>query len=86
MKSPCTNHGIEGRLASMAGRKKKASGVGGWRPGAGRKREIQDPVRITVDLEREDLAELTKRLSEALMTAAICADEINAIVEAETCR
>ena len=31
--------------------KKKASGRGGWRPGAGRKPELKDPVRITVDLE-----------------------------------
>ncbi len=57
MKDPCTNHASAGRLWGVAGRK-KASGLGGWRPGAGRKREIQDPVRITVDLEREDLAAL----------------------------
>lgn len=36
-----------------------------------------------IDKQAEQLADLAKRLSEALMTAAICADEIRVIVEAE---
>jgi len=36
-------------------RKRSSSGRGGWREGAGRKRVVQDPERIAVDLERPDL-------------------------------
>jgi hypothetical protein len=32
--------------------RRKASGRGGWRPGAGRKPELEDPVSVTIDLER----------------------------------
>ncbi len=38
--------------------RKKASGLGGWRPGAGRKRIVQDPVRLSVDHERPDVEAL----------------------------
>ena len=38
----------------MATRTKKR-GPGGARPGAGRKRIVQDPERIAVDLEKPDL-------------------------------
>ena len=33
----------------------KTPGPGGARPGAGRKRIVQDPERIAVDLEKPDL-------------------------------
>ncbi len=39
----------------MATRQKKNRGPGGARPGAGRKRIVQDPERIAVDLEKPDL-------------------------------
>ena len=35
--------------------RQKCSGHGGKREGAGRKRVVQDPERIAVDLERPDL-------------------------------
>jgi len=38
--------------------RKKASGLGGWRPGAGRKRIVQDPVRLSIDHERPDVEAL----------------------------
>lgn len=37
---------------------KKRSGPGGARPGAGRPRVVQDPVRLTVDYERADFEHL----------------------------
>ena len=39
--------------ADMA--KKKPSGRGGWRPGAGRKPTLHDPVSFTGELERADM-------------------------------
>ncbi len=39
-------------MITMAARKSRR---GGARPGAGRKRIVQDPERIAVDLERSDL-------------------------------
>jgi hypothetical protein len=44
-------------ISNVAGRK-KASGLGGWRPGAGRKRIVQDPVRLSIDHERPDVEAL----------------------------
>jgi len=41
----------------MAVRRKKWT-RGGWRPGSGRKPMFRDPVRITLDLERDELAAL----------------------------
>ncbi len=38
----------------MARRKTKGT-CGGWRPGSGRKPELDDPARFTVDVERRDL-------------------------------
>ena len=35
--------------------KKKPSGLGGWRPGAGRKPTLQDPVSFTGQVERADM-------------------------------
>ena len=35
--------------------KKKPSGRGGWRPGAGRKPTLIDPVSFTGELERADI-------------------------------
>ena len=43
-----------GKIPPMAASRKK-SGRGGARPGAGRKRIVQDPERIAVDLEKPDL-------------------------------
>lgn len=42
---------------AVAGRRAK-SGLGGARPGAGRKRIVQDPVRLTFDLEARDFTAL----------------------------
>jgi hypothetical protein len=39
----------------MAARK-KASGLGGWRPGSGRKPELRDPVSFTLEIEGQDYA------------------------------
>ena len=41
------------RLDSMGA--KKGSGRGGFRPGAGRPRIVQEPERIAVDLEKSEL-------------------------------
>jgi hypothetical protein len=37
---------------------KKGKGRGGFRPGAGRPRVVQDPERIAIDLERPELEAL----------------------------
>jgi hypothetical protein len=39
-------------------RQPKSAGWGGPRPGAGRPKHVEDPVRLTFDLEREDAEEL----------------------------
>ena len=44
-------------ISDLAARK-KASGLGGWRPGAGRKRIVQDPIRLSIDHERPDVEAL----------------------------
>ena len=46
-------HLLFGILLDMAAR--KPSGRGGARPGAGRRRIVQSPERIAVDLEKPDL-------------------------------
>ena len=35
--------------------KRKPSGLGGWRPGAGRKPSLRDPVSFTGELESADV-------------------------------
>jgi hypothetical protein len=53
----------------MAQRKKVKGKVGGWRPGAGRPREVQDPVRLAIDFERPDteaLSDLAAERSESV--------------------
>ena len=47
---------------------RKLSGRGGARPGAGRKRIVQSPERIAVDLEKPDLDAL-RDLAEARETS-----------------
>ena len=47
---------------------RKPSGRGGFRPGAGRKRIVQNPERIAVDLEKPDLDAL-RALAEARETS-----------------
>ncbi len=42
-------------MLSAVVRRAKRTGRGGARPGAGRKRIVQDPERIAVDLEKPDL-------------------------------
>ena len=42
-------------MLSAVVRRAKQAGRGGARPGAGRKRIVQDPERIAVDLEKPDL-------------------------------
>ena len=46
-------------IEDVARRKTKGT-WGGWRPGAGRKRTLEDPVSITADLERADVDFLEK--------------------------
>jgi len=53
----------------MAGRK-KASGRGGWRPGAGRKPAFDDSVDRTLRFERRDLAALEGMATERGVTTA----------------
>jgi len=43
---------------SSVASQKKASSWGGARPGAGRKRIVQDPVRLAIDHERADVEAL----------------------------
>ena len=45
-------------LDRMAATRRKPSGRGGWRPGAGRKRELTDAVRATTVLDRADFERL----------------------------
>ena len=52
----------------MAARKKQW-GHGGARPGAGRPRELYDPVPFRVNLERED-RELLREMADELDTSA----------------
>ena len=40
---------------SCVAQRRRRTGRGGARPGAGRKRLVQDPERIAVDLEKPDL-------------------------------
>ena len=40
---------------SLAMAKRKPSGLGGWRPGAGRKPTLHDPVSFTGEIERADM-------------------------------
>ena len=42
-------------ISDVAARKTKGT-LGGWRPGAGRKPELRDPVRFTLDFEGRDFA------------------------------
>ena len=53
----------------MAGRK-KASGRGGWRPGAGRKPAFDDSVDRTLRFERRDLEALEIMATERGVTTA----------------
>ena len=50
--------------------RKKASGLGGWRPGAGRKRIVQDPVRLSIDHERPDVDALEAMAEEQGVSVA----------------
>ena len=50
--------------------RKKASGLGGWRPGAGRKRIVQDPVRLSIDHERPDVEALEAMAEEQGVSVA----------------
>jgi len=54
----------------MAARRKKWT-RGGWRPGSGRKPLFRDPVTITFDLERDELAALTALARERGVTRAL---------------
>lgn len=53
----------------MAGRK-KTSGRGGWRPGAGRKPAFQNSVDRTLRFERQDLEALETMATERGVTTA----------------
>ena len=56
-------------ISDVAARK-KASGLGGWRPGAGRKRIVQDPVRLSIDHERPDVEALEAIAEEQRVSVA----------------
>lgn len=47
-----------GRFSGPVAARKKASGRGGWRPGAGRKPAFEDSVDRTIRFERRDLGAL----------------------------
>ena len=49
-----------GATIEDVGRRKVKGTWGGWRPGAGRKPTIKDPVSFTGDLERADVDYLEK--------------------------
>lgn len=40
--------------ASAVVRRKTKGTLGGWRPGAGRKPTLKDPVSLTIDLEKPE--------------------------------
>ncbi len=44
--------------------RRKARGQGGWRPGAGRKPELEDAVSVTLHLERPQIERL-REIAEA---------------------
>ena len=52
------------------GARRKASGRGGWRPGAGRKPELEDPVSVTFDMERPQIERLRAIAKERGVSAA----------------
>jgi Ribbon-helix-helix protein, copG family len=56
-------------IPDVAARKMKKT-WGGARPGAGRKRQIQDPVRFTFDFERADFEALEAISREQGITTA----------------
>jgi hypothetical protein len=45
-------------MCDVAARRKTKGTLGGWRPGAGRKPELKDPARFTLDFEGADFAAL----------------------------
>ncbi len=49
-----------GAIIEDVGRRKVKGTWGGWRPGAGRKPTLKDPVSFTGDLERADVDYLEK--------------------------
>ena len=51
------NQGIDATIEGVARRKVKGT-WGGWRPGAGRKPTLKDPVSFTGDVERADVDSL----------------------------
>jgi len=58
-----TNQMSENILPKVAARKTKGT-LGGWRPGAGRKPTLKDPVRFTLDVEgaqMDALAEIAEK-------------------------
>lgn len=59
-------------MRAVAARRTKGT-LGGWRPGAGRKREIQNPVQVTIDFERPDRDALAEHAAERgeSMSAAV---------------
>ena len=57
MIDPCRITGPE-LLSTEVAKRKRASGRGGWRPGAGRKAVLDDPVSVTLDLEGSQIARL----------------------------
>lgn len=49
---------VAGLFSAPVAARKKASGRGGWRPGAGRKSAFEDSVDRTIRFERRDLGAL----------------------------
>ena len=43
---------------------------GGWRPGAGAKKQLKDPVSLTIDIEKPDRARLEKIAEERGVSVA----------------
>lgn len=55
---------------SDVGTRRKATGRGGWRPGAGRKLVLQDPVSVTLDLEEPQIERLREIADERGVSVA----------------
>lgn len=62
----------------MPGKKKKGPGRGGKRAGAGRKREIDSPVKLTIVLEQEQVAWLDAQAAQQQLTRA---DFLRALID-----
>ena len=62
---------IAGVNIQSVAQRRKPSGHGGWRPGAGRPRVIQDPVEIKIKMEKADMDALRRVSAERGTSVAV---------------